>query len=262
MAFKGSSLFINSFKAPKWLNTNVFGNKVDDPSFAYVWPSLTDLTNRQYSDSQLSVLYADGLFPAYIGSVDSQILEDMYHWKRFRPPDFVTHGLFNRTKLVPKMFWKTNATYLQIESTACFSYQCCFLSWIDNMKRLFIVDQFQHSKNVKSDLNQICTTSDQIQNESHVSFSFSLLDLNSFSLEITKAERINDMFLECIVSNKPCVIHEQYDNRLLKENNDNNKASFLNMDMFNLNSLRMLCPVQGMCLFFNTCAAFSQPHGQ
>jgi hypothetical protein len=94
MVSKGSPLFINSFKAPKRLNTNVFGNKVDNASLVYVWPSLADLTTRQYSDCQLSVSYADGLFPAYFESEDSHI-SDVYHWRRLKPPDFVIHDIFH-----------------------------------------------------------------------------------------------------------------------------------------------------------------------
>jgi hypothetical protein len=258
MVFKVSSLFIKSFKAPKRLNTNVFGNKVDGASLVDAWPSLADLTTRQYSDCQLSVSYADGLLPAYFESNDSHISE-MYHWRRLKPPDFVFHDIFHRTKLLPKTFWNSIATSLQIKSSSCFSYPCCFLSSMDNAKALFINDQVSHSNNVSSDLNQICTISEQIQNEPNVSFS--IIDLNSFFLEITKAERINEIFLECIVSNKPFMIHEYYDKSFLKEDNDNNKSSLLNMDNYNLNSLHMLCPVQGMCLFFNTCDAFSTPHG-
>ena len=60
-----------------------------------------------------------------------------------------------------------------------------------------MVEHFQHSHNVKSDMHQICTQSEQIQNAANTSFS--MMNLNTFSVEITKAERLNKMFLECIV---------------------------------------------------------------
>ena len=238
MAFRESSLF--SFKDPKWLQSSMFGYKVDGESLVNVWKYLTDITVRQYSDCHLLLSYADDLFPAFLH------IFDKYPLKRFKPPDFVIHDLLHWNKLLRKMFWNNMATSIQKQASSCFSYPCCFQLLIDYIKNLLIVDPFQNSKNVKSNIDQICTISDQIQNWENVSF----FDLNSFMMEFTKTEKMNKEFLEYIVRNQSLISNEQYDKSCSKEENTINVAHLLQRDIFSLSSLHMMCPILGMCLFF------------
>ena len=252
-------MFINGFTAPKRLQTNVFGYKVNGESLVNVWTYLTHKTVRHYSDCHLLLPYADGIFPASlkcpVSTLHLQVF-DKYYWKRFKPPDCIIYDLFHGAKLLPKILWNTIATSLQKPSTA---YEYCFLSWIEIIKTFFMVDHFQHSHNVKSDMHQICTQSEQIQNAANTSFS--MMNLNSFSVEITKAERLNKMFLECIVRNKYLIRNEQYYKICSQEDNKNNIGCLLKRDILNLNLLHMLSLVPGMRLFMDNCA-FSTHHGQ